>query len=168
VLFVEIADDRWTSGGKTWVKEDHVELWMAQSRTVVDAHECDPRPESDPSRQWGIRISDGSVFPGFGAPAPLAGVEVVRSGRVARVRIPIADWIKGEDDENALAVVYSDSDDGLRQKRLIATSQVERGQELTLGHVRRIEEDEATCVVRGKALRIDRTPPKPEKAAAKP
>jgi hypothetical protein len=158
VLFVEIADDRWTSGGKTWVKEDHVELWMAQSRTVVDAHECDPRPESDPSRQWGIRISDGSVFPGFGAPAPLAGVEVVRSGRVARVRIPIADWIKGEDDENALAVVYSDSDDGLRQKRLIATSEVERGNVLTLGAVRTVAPAHATCVVKGKVLQIHRPP----------
>jgi hypothetical protein len=168
VLFVEVADDRWTRAGKSWVKEDHIELWLAPPGISPTQGMCDRAPTPDPSRQWGIRISDGQVFAGFGSPELLAGVEVVRSGGTARARIPIADWLKQDDDSNSVTVVYSDSDDGLRQKRLIATSQVERGQELTLGHVRRIEEDEATCVVRGKALRIDRTPPKPEKAAAKP
>jgi hypothetical protein len=158
VLFVEIADDRWTSGGKSWVKEDHLELWMAQTGTFTAGPECDPRPESDPSRQWGIRIADGHVFPAFGSPAPLAGVEVVRSGHLARVRIPISDWVKEQDDENALTVVYSDSDDGLRQKRLIATSQVERGNVLTLGDVRAVDPAVATCVIKGKALQISRPP----------
>jgi hypothetical protein len=156
VLFVEIADDRWTSGGKSWVQEDHLELWMAQPG--VSAGDCDAPAGSDPSRQWGIRIADGRVFPAFGAPAPLGGVEVVRSGRVARARIPIGDWVKGDDADNALTVVYSDSDDGLHQKRLIATSKVERGQAGTLGSVRAVDPAHATCVIKGKALQIVRPP----------
>jgi hypothetical protein len=56
-----------------------------------------------------------------------------------------------------VTVVYSDSDDGLRQKRLIATSQIERGQEVSLGHLRDIDPQETTCVVKGKALRISRS-----------
>ncbi len=155
-LFVEIADDRWTSGGKSWIKEDHIELWLAPSGITATETICDEPPGADPSRQWGIRISDGQVFSAFGAPAPLAGVEVVRSGHTARARIPVADWLKG--DATSLTVVYSDSDDGLRQKRLIATSQIARGQVLSLGNVRDVDAGDATCVVKGKTLQIHRPP----------
>jgi hypothetical protein len=158
-LFVEITDDRWTTGGKTWVKEDHIELWAApqSGSTGIDV-DCDPSPAADPSVQWGIRISDGQVFPAFGSPAPLTGVEVVRSGHTVRVRIPVAEWLKGKDDGTAMTIVYSDSDDGLRQKRLIATSQIERGHLLSLGHVRDVDPDVASCVLKGKTLQIFRPP----------
>jgi len=57
-LFVEITDDRWTAGGKTWVKEDHIELWLAPPGIVAFDPNCaepsGPDPP-DPSRQWGIR-----------------------------------------------------------------------------------------------------------------
>ena len=160
-LFVEITDDRWTTGGKTWVKEDHIELWLAPPGIVAFDPNCDepsgPEPP-DSSRQWGIRISDAQVFPGFGSPAPLTGVEVVRNGHTARARIPVADWLKGHGEDASLTVVYSDSDDGLRQKRLIATSQIERGHAISLGHIRSVEPDIATCVVSGKTLKIHRLP----------
>ena len=94
--------------------------------------------------------------PGFGSPDPLAGVEVVRAGGTARARIPLGDWLQGQDEATPLTIVYSDSDDGLRQKRLIATSTIERGQELSLGHVRDVDPGHATCVLKGKALRINR------------
>jgi hypothetical protein len=157
VLFVEVSDDRWTSAGKSWVKEDHIELWLAPAEPTSRELMCEGPPSPDPSRQWGIRISDGQVFPAFGSPAALAGVEVVRSGRTARARIPAAEWLKGDGAATAVTVVYSDSDDGLRQKRLIATSQIERGQEVSLGHLRDIDPQETTCVVKGKALRISRS-----------
>jgi len=172
MLFVEISDDHWTREGRSWVKEDHIELWLAPSglRSSPDPCEGAPtEPTSDSSRQWGIRISDGQVFPGFGSPEPLAGVEVVRGGRTARARIPVGDWLKQEAELNSITVVYSDSDDGLRQKRLIATSTVARGEELSLGHARDIDPSDATCLVKGKALRINRLPhptkPKEAKAA---
>jgi hypothetical protein len=157
-LFVEITDDRWATSGKTWVKEDHLELWAApQSGSIGINVDCDSRA-ADPSVQWGIRISDGQVFPAFGSPAPLAGVEVVRSGHTARMRIPVADWLKGKDDSTALTIVYSDSDDGAHQKRLIATSAIERGRLLSLGHVRDVDPDVASCVLKGKTLQIYRPP----------
>ena len=172
MLFVEISDDHWTREGRSWVKEDHLELWLAPSglRSSPDACGGAPtEPTPDSSRQWGIRISDGQVFPGFGSPEPLAGVEVVRAGRTARARIPVGDWLKQEAELSSITVVYSDSDDGLRQKRLIATSTVARGEELSLGHARDIDPSDATCVVKGKALRITRRPqptkPKEPKAA---
>ena len=160
-LFVEITDDRWTTGGKTWVKEDHIELWLAPPGIVAFDPNCDEPSGAEPpdlSRQWGIRISDGQIFPGFGSPAPLTRVEVVRSGHTARARIPIADWLKGHGEDASLTVVYSDSDDGLRQKRLIATSQIERGHAISLGHVRSVDPADATCVVKGKTLTIRRPP----------
>jgi hypothetical protein len=156
VLFVEIADDRWTSSGKTWVKEDHLELWLAPAGSTSTEMLCDSPLPPDPSKQWGIRISDGAVFAGFGSPELLAGVEVVRAGHTARARIPLGDRLK--DDGAPLTVVYSDSDDGVHQKRLLATSTVDRGQELSLGHVRDVDPAHATCVVKGKTLRINRPP----------
>ena len=137
--------------GESWVKEDHLELWLAPAGLDVRPGHLRPARDPDPSRQWGIRIADGQLFPAFGSPEPLAGVEVVRSGRIARARIPAAEWLKGEDETTSLTVVYSDSDDGLRQKRLIATSQVERGQWFSLGHVRDIAPKHTTCVVKGKS-----------------
>jgi len=158
VLFVEIADDDWTHGGKTWVTEDHLELWLAAPGSAGAEPDCEGAPTGGGSSQWGIRISDGKVFSAFGAPAPLVGVEVVRSGRLARARIPIAGWSNVDDGSTSLAVVYSDSDDGLHQKRLIATSQVKRGQASSLGGVLDLAPAEARCGVKGKRLQIERPP----------
>jgi hypothetical protein len=161
VLYVEIADDRWTAAGPSWVKEDHLEIWLAATGTSTppgDACEIAGSATTNPARQWGIRISDGAVFPGFGSPAPLAGVEVARAGSVARIKVPLQGFADSEVPD--LTVVYSDSDDGLRQERLIATSDVERGHIDSLGHVRVVEPAEATCAAdsRKKALHIVRTP----------
>jgi hypothetical protein len=174
VLFVELTDDRWTRGGKSWVKEDHIELWMTPPGLASHQTECGDGPPDpaarDASLQWGIRISDGRVFPAFGSPEPLAGVEVVRSGAAARAKIPVGDWLKRDSDASSLTVVYSDSDDGLRQKRLIATSRVERGKSDSLGGLRDIAPGDATCVAKGKALRVVRAPlvAKPSEAVADP
>ena len=153
VLFVEIADDRWTSSGKTWVKEDHIELWLAPAGPTSTEMLCDSPLPPDPSKQWGIRISDGQVFAGFGSPELLAGVEVVRAGRTARARIPLGDRLKDSDDGAPLTVVYSDSDDGARQKRLIATSSLDFGRAWTIGRVTAIPPGRATCVEAGGELR---------------
>ena len=163
VLFAEISDDLWTTQGKSWVKEDHLELWLAPDASGAPNQSCDdpaasPATARDPSRQWGIRISDGAVFAGFGSPRPLANVEVARAGSSARIKIPLRD--QPADAWQALAVVYSDSDDGTQQERLIATSQVERGHAGTLGHMIGIDASAASCVtdVATGALRIVRPP----------
>jgi hypothetical protein len=154
-LFVEVTDDRWTGPSRSWVKDDHLELWMAtasaslpQTCEGVDAGAPDRTPTAV---QWGIRIADGATFSAFGSPPPLVGVQVVRRGQVARVKIPFptAPELGG-----SLALVYSDGDDGKTQERLIATAPLERGRGETLGDTWTIEPEKARCAVKGKALAV--------------
>jgi len=124
-LFVEIDDDRLVSGARSWVKDDHLELWAAPEESCID-----PGAKSA-AVQWGIRVLDGKVFPGFGSPPSTPAVEVQRNGRTVRLKIGLPDaTLRGR-----FTVVYSDSDDGVRQKRLIATSELEFGKWWTLGDV---------------------------------
>lgn len=122
-LFVEVTDERFAGPGKNWVKDDHLELWMGNS---PDGNRCS---EGDKGRmvQWGIRVADGESFPAHGAPPPLTDIERVVSKHTARFKIPLPK------SGNRITVVYSDSDDGKRQKHLIATSQLRFGDPATLG-----------------------------------
>ncbi len=126
-LFVEVTDDRFVSGGKSWVKDDHLEIWAA---TPPDKGCIDPS-EKSPALQWGIRVADGQVFLGFGPPTAMPKVEIARANdKTIRLRVTF--------DANSLpgprfTLVYSDSDDGIHQKRLIATSQLVFGKWWTLG-----------------------------------
>ena len=140
-LFIEVNDDRFVTGGKSWVKDDHVELWAA----APDSRCVDPG-EKPSARQWGIRVTDGQVFAGFGAPTVMPRVEVARAGSAIRLRVTFdADTLP----RPWFTAVYSDSDDGVRQKRLIATSALVFGQWWTLGEVPDGEEGKSCTVARG-------------------
>jgi len=101
------------------------------------------------------------VFPGFGTPAGLSGVESTRTGRVARLKIPLG--VERASGLGHLTVAYSDSDDGSRQKRVLATSQVERGRGETLSDVWDVDPAQATCTETGKALAVARAPLRPRR-----
>jgi hypothetical protein len=141
-LFVEVTDDRFVTGAKSWVKDDHLEIWAA----APPENGCiDPSAKST-AVQWGIRVSDGHVFPGVGPPATTPKVEVARANdKTIRIRIAF--------EPNSLpgprfTVVYSDSDDGTHQKRLIATSDLVFGKWWTLGEAP--EDEGLSCmIVRG-------------------
>ena len=90
---------------------------------------------------------DGQVYKAHGAPAASPTVRVTRTDRGARFRIVLPDEGTG------LTVVYSDSDDGARQKRLIATSNFRFGRTWTIGSVSTIGPLRAPCVETGGALR---------------
>ena len=157
VLFVEVTDDRLVPSAKSWVKADHLELWR------VGADESSGRGsgcfQPDPNAkalQWGIGLG-GQVYKGHGAPAADPTVRVARTERGARFRIVMPGR------ETGLTVVYSDSDDGVRQKRLIATSNLTFGRTWTVGNVTSIARQRASCVVDGAQLRpkvepLPRTP----------
>jgi hypothetical protein len=151
-LYVEITDDVWKSGGKRWIDDDHLELWLAEEK-VGYMETCVDRAKLPPARQWGIRISDGKVFPAAGKPkAPLgAEVEPPRDGGPARLKLTLPEG------HPAITVVYSDSDDGVRQERLIATSAFAFGKVSTLGALYAIPEAEAVCDLDGKQLVPRRT-----------
>jgi hypothetical protein len=159
VLFVEVTDDRWTGPSRSWVKDDHLELWLARQPSPSGAgnqQAADAGTAPATAVQWGIRIADGATFPAFGAPEPLKGVEVVRRGAVARVKIPFA--FAGHDPQ--FAVVYSDGDDGKTQERLIATATLTRGDGSTLGGAWVVDPADATCAgTKGGALTLVRPSP---------
>jgi hypothetical protein len=154
VLFVEVTDDLWTGPSRSWVKDDHLELWLARDPSRSDA---DPGKAKGTAVQWGIRIADGATFSAFGGPERLKGVEVVRQGPVARVKIPFPP----AGDDESFAVVYSDGDDGKTQERLIATSPLKRGDGGRLVGVWEVNPDDATCAIKAGALTVVRPhPPK--------
>jgi hypothetical protein len=156
VLFVEVRDDRWVDAASTWIKEDHVEVWLGEGSVSGYGQHCGGQGAG--ARQWGIRVADGTVFPGVGSPAGLSSVESTRTGHVTRLKIPLS--VERSAGLGRLTVVYSDSDDGKRQKRLISTSQLEPGRGETLGELWEVDPGQATCVDRGKgkALMVVRVP----------
>jgi hypothetical protein len=74
---VRRAERRRLSKAATWTLEDHLELWVSDTEATYDTHCLDERPMS--LIQFGIRLGDGKVFSGFGAPAVTALRRVERA-----------------------------------------------------------------------------------------
>jgi hypothetical protein len=143
-LVIEIQDDTWVDGAKSWLHDDHLELWLASDRAGYSSH-C---LEGDRvARQWGIRVSDGQVFPAAGKPTshPTVLRRVQDRGSVRLV-------IELPEDPRDITVVYSDSDDGKTQERLIATSPVKMKDPYSLGSTFRVRPEVAVCAVQDGAL----------------
>lgn len=143
VLFVELTDDRWVGPGARWLTDDHLELWVGETRPSYMDHCID----ADRPQQWAIRIADGRVFAGHGKPDPAAiTVERHTVGERVRLRVQL------RRSPAALTVVYSDSDDGKAQERLISSSALTFGRLETLGALLPIDPGAATCRVEGGEL----------------
>lgn len=151
-LFVEVNDDQWVGPTASWVKDDHLELWLAPELPNYFAH-CLDGSLPGPS-QWGIRVADGQVFAGAGKPDPkaLSAERVAVSGGAVRLKLTLPPGMA------AVSLVYSDSDDGKRQERLLATSQLVHGKVETLGALRPLEPAQAVCRVEGGRLTLSRPP----------
>jgi hypothetical protein len=139
LLLVDVADDRLVSAAASWIHADHLELWASPDAPGPVDHCLERRrsPPDDgetpvgPAWQWGVML-DGAVHPGAGRPpgAPVVAVAEVDTrwqGKVRRFRIELPGNV------DAVTVVYSDSDDGVSQKRLIATSRLRFGDAASLG-----------------------------------
>jgi hypothetical protein len=150
-FFVEVTDDHFVSSGKSWVQEDHIEIWTAPS-----SPECIDPTATSRAQQWGIRIRDGGVFSAFGSPEEKPAVEVARDGKAVRLRVRFAPQTLAN---RRFTAVYSDSDDGVHQKRLIATSRLEYGNWWTLGEMPD-DDTPLTCIIEHGAL-TPRRPPFP-------
>lgn len=150
-IVVEIRDDRWVDGAASWLHDDHIELWVADRRPAHRYGEhCLEDDQSD--RQWGIRVADGEVFAAHGNPPvpPVVTLAQPAAGPGTTARLVIR--LPG--DHGAITVVYSDSDDGESQERLIATSPVKFGRSETLGSFQLVPPTKATCVPRDGALAV--------------
>ncbi len=151
-VIIEVRDDRWTGPGKKWLADDHVELWLGTT-PPEELNTCAAPGAEQQAVQWGIRIADDQVFPAHGAPAQPLGVEKVelREGKVL-VGYRLKVTLPGP--ASALSVLYSDSDSGKKQERLLATSPLKFARPETLNPVREVSAEEATCVARDGALRV--------------
>lgn len=155
VLFVEIHDDVFTGPNANWVNEDHLEVWTAaESASFMDGCPFGDEQASRP-RQWGIGVVDGRVSSGSGKPTDTLQVErVTVDAHTARMRVALPA-------SGAVTVVYSDSDDGKKQKSLLATSKLSFGDASTLGAVKKVDAARARCVVTGGKLEPRMTPAEP-------
>jgi hypothetical protein len=144
-LYLEVTDDVFTANETKWIAGDHLELWLSEEDRS-SSEDCVGRhgPEAF---QWAIDLPSGAMRAGQGARVGLPKVELAQKGTLVRVKLtlPLGVW-------KAITVVYSDSDDGKKQKRLIATSQFAFPQAATLGRLSTINEKFATCVVENGTL----------------
>jgi hypothetical protein len=157
VLLVEVRDDRFVSGAQSWLHDDHVELWVGpEADHTRQCLERELRPV-----QWGVSVSDGKAFAAHGRPAALPAVErqqLAPDAVLLKIVLP--------EKPGRLTVLYSDSDDGRTQKRLVATSALKFGSLPTLGAARSIDPRLAICAVRdGKLDFVDTQGFQPDKAA---
>ncbi len=122
-LFVELTDDTWKEGStSSWIFDDHVELWVSYDSDFQPACEMG-------AVQYGVLL-DGTVHPAHGEPAQkLTATVLDRGPEHVRLQLDLAAR------PTRVTLVYSDSDDGKSQERLIATSVVKRGKATSLGRV---------------------------------
>ncbi len=139
VLVVEVRDDSRVLGKKGWQQGDHLQIWVGAD--PAGTGKC--IPETEPPVMWGVGLSSGSVFPASGKPPKSAlAVERVEAADGA-VRLEITfDTRPGR-----ITVAFSDSDDGTKRERLIATSDLESDQSMTLGKVTTLPPGQGTCAV---------------------
>jgi hypothetical protein len=145
LLFLEITDDAWTANERKWIAGDHLEVWLA-SDVPSTLQDCAGKRGAE-AAQWAIDVPSGTTRPGHGGRLGLPRAELVTDGKVVRMKLALAqgDW-------PALTLVYSDSDDGQKQERLIATSQFAFPQAATLGQLHPLAARAATCEVKEGAL----------------
>jgi len=144
-LLVEIDDDQWHDGERTWLYDDHLELWLSHAPSAcVDA--------KAPLYQFGIRVTDGAVFHALGTKGTFPLVERV-SVSPNRVRLKI--FLPKPLPTDGFTVVYSDSDKGHRQDRLIGTSALKFRDAGTLGERFKVASQRAWCRVhKGRLERV--------------
>ncbi|MBN2494734.1 MAG: hypothetical protein JXR96_09110 [Deltaproteobacteria bacterium] len=151
-LLVEVEDDRLVAGARSWIVGDHLEVWLGDPKGYMD--HC---LEAGKAWQWGVDLLDGKVHTAFGDPSQLLAVEREAVGSEAvRFKITFPKAFPSPA-ASGVAVVYSDSDDGKRQERLIASSRVAFGQAASLGRLRAIPKSEAICRVAGGRLQAHST-----------
>jgi hypothetical protein len=117
-FLVEVADDAFIFGDPNWLNEDHLEVW--EGSKLPSYMGC---LEKRKASQWGIRLSDGKVFPARGAPKENPAVELAElpaSGGMNVKRLKLTFPAPAE----SVSFVYSDTDDGKKVERLTGTSKV--------------------------------------------
>jgi hypothetical protein len=138
---LQVHDDHFVLSAKQKLHEDHLEVWAGNAPPRDFMAHCEEKLAEKPV-QWGVRLADGAVFSGYGAPAVgRLQVEMASRDGAARLKIRLLDAA------SFVSFVYSDSDDGLRQKALIASSNLLFGNLRSLGETLRIHPEDAVCAL---------------------
>lgn len=154
-LLVTVVDDKFVTGTKSWVHDDHLEVWLGAPWSYISCN--DGEPSAKPV-QWGIRTADGKAFKGFGKPPMLPLVTGHRIGEIggqkaASFRIVLPKKIGDVNaDYRNIAVSYSKSD-GKKQVLLFATSPIKFGDPRTLGDTRKLGK-QVQCEIRNGVLDV--------------
>lgn len=142
-LAVSVRLPKVLTGGKTWLSDDHIEIWQAPTLSYYDA--ClDPKAGA---HQWAVRLSDGAVFAAAGDPATLPKVLArhstldTRGGVIVTTHLELAEPIEN------LTVVLSRGDGKSKQRWLLSSSELQFGKPWSLGRTYAIPEDAASCAV---------------------
>ena len=138
------------SGGKSWLADDHIEIW--QSPLLSYGSGC--IDQKSPSHQWAVRLSDGAVFAAHGDPAALPAVigreTTLDSGGGAVVTLHLA---LAEPLEN-LTAVLSRGDGKKKQRWLLASSDLAFAKPWTFGQTYTIPAEAASCAISDHRLEV--------------
>jgi hypothetical protein len=140
-LLVTVIDRHIRTKARSWVRQDHLELWVGPYPSI----DCDTF--GAPLTQWGVTLGDGKVHRGFGKakgdPVVVARRVTRRGGKTVialRIRLPKLRYF-------GATVVYSKARDG-RQVRLTGTSRIDRHDPRSVGGFFDIAAKAARCAVR--------------------
>lgn len=153
-IVVEVWDDWWVHQAESWLYSDHLELWVSP-HAPADYYATSPcLTESHEAVQWAIMLQEGQVIPAHGDPAVSLTVRRYDLGEgYIRVAIELPEGMG-----QGITLVYSDSDDGTTQERLIATSDLVYPDAYSLGKTFLVTPQMAVCQVVEGELRVSMTP----------
>jgi hypothetical protein len=148
-LIVEVQDDKLVAGASSWLYDDHLELWLGDEPSGSPS--CDDG--SHPPKQWAVRLADGEVFAAHGKPRePLRAERHERRSSAGEVTVVVKIALPRRYEH--MTVVYSDSDGGVQQSALLATSALRAGKVRVGGPTLRLRPEEFICELDGDALRV--------------
>ncbi len=142
IIFVEVMDDQLIpSASGNWIHGDHLELWVSPEGPPTMEIDCVDLSHKGRSWQWGIDALTGTIHEAYGKPAVKLLAEQVAFDGGVRFKIALPA------DTKAVTVIYSDSDDGKTQERLVATSDFEFAKVPTMGTLVDINPERLVCTV---------------------
>jgi hypothetical protein len=145
-LLVTVADRSFATGGRSWVDDDHLEIWQGKPPRTDDCAGA-----KTALKQWGLRIADARVFAAHGRAEALT--VLARSRKRVGGLIVASFRLRLEFKAEGLSVVYSKAARG-RQRLMFATSRLKFRDPTSLGEAYPIVGGAARCAMRDGKLDV--------------
>ena len=146
-VFVEVTDDTLVASatGK-WIHGDHLEVWASPEEPIKMEMSCVDLTTKGKAWQWGIDALSGTVQEAYGKPSAKLTAERAAFAGGVRFKVTLPAEAK------SVTVIYSDSDDGQKQERLLSTSDFKFATVQTMGNIVDLDAKYATCKEDGGVL----------------